>query len=136
LQTGQPFTVTTAPDPTGTNVTARPDRIREGSLPSDHRDPTHWFDPSAFVRLTCPCFGNSGRNILRAPGFANIDFGLARDFLFHERLRLQVRAEAFNLFNHPNFGLPAMQVGSPGVAIIGSVVNPERQIQAAMKLYF
>ncbi len=38
--------------------------------------------------------------------------------------------------NHPNFGIPAMAIGSPTVAIIGTVVNPERQIQLAMKLYF
>jgi hypothetical protein len=136
VQTGQPFTVTATPDPTATNATARPDRIRDGSLPSDQRDPSHWFDPSAFARLTCPCFGNSGRNILRAPGLTNLDLGIARDFIFHERMRLHVRGEAFNLFNHPNFGLPAMQVGAPGVAIIGTVVSPERQIQVAMKLYF
>lgn len=136
IQTGQPFTVTATPDPTATNATARPDRIRDGALPSDQRDPTHWFDPTAFVRLTCPCFGNSGRNILRGPGLTNFDAGLARDFIFHERLRLHVRGEAFNLFNHPNFGIPAMQVGAPGVAIIGNVVSPERQIQVAMKLYF
>jgi hypothetical protein len=66
----------------------------------------------------------------------NVALGLSRDFLFHERFRLHFRGEAFNLTNHPNFGLPAMAVGSPGVGIIGSVVTPERQIQFAMKLRF
>lgn len=59
-----------------------------------------------------------------------------RDFIFHERFRLQFRGEAFNLFNHPNFGLPNMAIGNPMAAIIGTVMNPERQIQLAMKLYF
>lgn len=135
-QTGQPFTVTSSTDPTGTNTTARPNRVREGSLPPDQRDPTHWFDTTAFVAPICPCFGNSGRNILRAPGLVNADLGLSRDFVFHERFRLHFRCEAFNLANHPNFGLPAMAIGSPGVGIIGSVVTPERQIQLAMKLHF
>ena len=135
-QTGQPFTVTSSTDPTGTNTTARPNRVREGSLPPDQRDPTHWFDTTAFVAPICPCFGNSGRNILRAPGLVNADLGLSRDFVFHERFRLHFRCEAFNLANHPNFGLPAMAIGSPGVGIIGSVVTPERQIQFAMKLHF
>ena len=84
----------------------------------------------------CVCFGNSGREILRAPGVTNLDFGVTRDFIFHERFRLQVRGEAFNLFNHPNLGLPAASIGAPGVGIIASVVNPERQVQVAMKLYF
>ena len=135
-QTGQPFTVTLSTDPSGTNTTARPNRLHDGALPSDQRDPSHWFDTTAFAAATCPCFGNSGRNILRAPGFVNVDAGLNRDFIFHERFRLQVRGEAFNLFNHPNFGLPNMAIGNPTVGIIGSVVNPERQIQAAMKLKF
>jgi hypothetical protein len=138
-QTGQPFTVTSSTDPTGTNITEHPNRLRDGSLPSDQRDPSHWFDPTAFVVPTCPCFGNSGRNILRGPGLVNVDLGITRDFNFHERFRLQFRGEAFNLFNHPNFGIPAgtaMQIGNPQVGIIGTVVNPERQIQVAMKLYF
>jgi hypothetical protein len=135
-QTGQPFTVTLSTDPTGTNTTARPNRLRDGSLPADQRDPSHWFDTTAFAAPACVCFGNSGRNILRAPGLVNLDLGLSRDFLFHERLRLHFRGEVFNVANHPNFGLPTMAIGSPTVGIIGSVVNSERQIQFAMKLQF
>src|SRR5262249_34781975 len=131
--TGQPFTVVLSTDPSGTNVTARPNRLRDGSLLSGQRDPNHWFDPSAFAAPACVCFGNSGRNILRGPGFDNLDLGIIRDFVFHERFRLQLRGEAFNLLNHPNFSIPTgngRQIGSPLVAIIGSVVSPERQIQA------
>ncbi|MDQ2900517.1 MAG: TonB-dependent receptor, partial [Acidobacteriota bacterium] len=113
-QTGQPFTVTMSTDPSGTNTTARPNRLRDGSLPSDQgvqRGPSHWFDTTAFAAPGCVCFGNSGRNILRAPGFVNVDLGIHRDFIYRERFRLQFRGEAFNLFNHPNFGLPAMAIG-------------------------
>src|SRR5882724_8764668 len=65
-----------------------------------------------------------------------MDLGIARDFRFRERFRVQIRGEAFNLFNHPNLGLPNMQIGNPLVGTISTVINPERQIQAAMKLYF
>ena len=110
---------------------------RRWALPSGQRRPSHWFDTSAFVAPTCVCFGNSGRNILRGPHFTNIDLGVMRDFIFRERFRLQFRAEAFNLFNHPNFGIPnVLAIGNPQVGIITTVVNPERQIQAALKLYF
>jgi len=61
---------------------------------------------------------------------------LRRDFPFHERFRPHFRGEAFNLFNHPNFGLPNMAIGNPQAGIIGSVINPERQIQLAMKVYW
>ena len=58
------------------------------------------------------------------------------NFRFAERMRLQFRSEAFNLFNHPNLGLPAASIGAADAGIIGSVVSPERQIQLALKLYF
>lgn len=135
-QTGQPFTVTLSTDPSGTGTTARPNRIADGNLPPDLRTTTHWFDTAAFVAPACVCFGNSGRNIVRGPGFVDLDLGIDRDFRFTERMRLQFRVEAFNLANHPNFGLPNMAIGNAQVGIIGSVINPERQIQLAMKLYF
>jgi hypothetical protein len=135
-QTGQPFTVTMSTDPTGTSTTARPNRIRNGALPAGQRDLTHWFDLTAFSAPACACFGNSGRNILRAPGSINLDFGIAREFVVRERWRLQFRAESFNLLNHPNFGLPNMAIGNAQAGIIGSVTNPERQNQVALKLAF
>src|SRR5258708_39149361 len=125
-QTGQPFTVTLSTDPSGTNTTARPNRLRDGSLTADQRDPSHWFDTTAFAPPACACFRNSGRHILRAPGLVNLDLGISRDFLFHERLRLHFRGEVFNVPNHPNFGLPAMAIGSPTVGIIGAAVPSQR----------
>jgi hypothetical protein len=88
------------------------------------------------VAPSCPCFGNSGRGILSGPSFANIDLSLVREFHFRERFRFQFRAEAFNLFNHPNLGLPNNAIGNAAVGIIGSVVNTERQMQLAAKFYF
>ena len=86
--------------------------------------------------MGAPSLSRPRREILRAPGLTNIDFGVTRDFHFRERYRLQIRGEAFNLFNHPNLGLPNASIGAPGVGIIGSTVNSERQIQVAMKVYF
>ena len=54
-------------------------------------------------------FGNMGRNIFRGPGFANWDASLAKNWNLHERLRLQLRAEVFNLLNHPNFGFGSVR---------------------------
>jgi hypothetical protein len=135
-QTGQPFTVTSSTDPSGTNTTARPNRLRDGSLPSDQRDINHWFDLTAFTTPTCACFGNSGRNILRGPGFMDLDFGVSRNFAIGERIRIEFRAESFNLMNHPNFGIPGMAIGNQTAGVISTVVNPERQNQLAMKLRF
>jgi hypothetical protein len=136
VQTGQPFTVTLNVDPTASGATARPLRLSDGSLPGDQRSVGRWFNTAAFVAPSCICFGNSGRGILSGPGFMNLDLSLVREFRFGERFRLQGRAEGFNLLNHPNLGLPGTGIGSAGVGTIGSVVNSERQIQMALKLYF
>jgi len=51
-------------------------------------------------------FGNMGRNMFQDSGFRNLDFSLAKNFHFGEAMRLQFRAEFFNIFNHPNFANP------------------------------
>jgi len=51
-------------------------------------------------------FGNMGRNMFQDTGFRNFDFSVAKNFHFGETMRLQFRAEFFNIFNHPNFANP------------------------------
>jgi hypothetical protein len=53
-------------------------------------------------------FGNLGRNAFTAPGYWNFDFSLARNFQVTEKAKLQLRADFFNLFNHPNFSNPLL----------------------------
>ncbi len=65
-----------------------------------------------------------------------MDLSVVRNFMIRERFRLQFRAESFNLMNHPNFGLPNSAIGNPAVGTITTVINPERQNQLALKLYF
>jgi hypothetical protein len=57
-------------------------------------------------------FGSLGRNALRGPGYHNVDFSIFKDTKLTEKLRMQLRAEVFNLFNHPNFSNPLL----PGFA--------------------
>lgn len=57
--------------------------------------------------------GNLGRNALRGFGAAQWDLAIHRDFPIHERLKLQFRAEMFNLLNHPNFGPPLTDISNP-----------------------
>jgi hypothetical protein len=65
-----------------------------------------------------------------------VDVSLVREFRFRERFRFQFRAEAFNLFNHPNFDIPASAIGAAPAGTISAVVNNERQMQVAAKFYF
>ena len=59
-------------------------------------------------------FGNSGVNVLEGPNLVDFDLSLMKDFHLTERFTLQLRGTATNVFNHPNFGLPANDISSPG----------------------
>jgi hypothetical protein len=60
-------------------------------------------------------FGNLGRNALRGPDFTSSDFYITKWFTINERLKLRVDGQFFNVFNHPNFGLPVVgYAGVPG----------------------
>ncbi len=88
-----------------------------------------WLNPNAFVSAVDPStgacaggnsatncqFGNLGRNALRGPDFTWSDFYLTKSFPLKEHLRLRFDTQFFNVFNHPNFGLPSMVLaGIPG----------------------
>jgi hypothetical protein len=88
-----------------------------------------WLNPNAFVSTVDPStgacfggdnsqncqFGNLGRNALRGPNFAWSDFYLTKSFPLTERVKLRFDTQFFNVFNHPNFGLPSMVLaGIPG----------------------
>jgi hypothetical protein len=135
-QSGLWFTPVESVDSSNTGTTAHPNRVGNGNLPSSQRSITHWFDTSAFTTPAQYTFGNSGRDILTGPGFHNIDFGLSRLINITERAHLEIRAEAFNLFNTPQFGLPNATLGQSTTAVISSVTNPQRQIQLAARIQF
>lgn len=94
---------------------------------------------TAFQRLTQKDnpgqFGNEGRNAVRGPGFATVDLSLFKYFELSERMRLQFRAEAFNLLNHPNFALPETDINSPAFGQILQAAPP-RLVQLALKFLF
>ena len=61
---------------------------------------------------------------------------LFKNFVLHERTTLELRAEAFNIFNHPQFGLPNVNIGNPQAGVITSTVGIPRQLQVALRLQF
>ena len=82
-----------------------------------------WFDPTAFAPVTQVRLGNSSRNEMRGPGLVNLDSSLFRTFSITERIRLQFRAEAFNLTNTPHWALPAANISSVTYNGNGSISN-------------
>jgi hypothetical protein len=134
-QTGLPFTPVESVDASNTGTTERPNRIASGVL-SSGQSINEWFNLAAFTTPGEYTFGNSGRNILVGPGLTNVDLGLSRVIPATERIHIEFRAEAFNLFNTPQFGLPNATLGTSTAGTITTVVNPQRELQFALRLAF
>ena len=127
LQTGLPYTPQLQTSTTNC-CTSRPDRIANGTLPSGQRSIDRWFDTTAFTTPPPFTYGNAGRDILFGPGRVNFDMSLFKDFPVRERLRVQFRAEAFNIFNTPQFGQPNASIGNAQAPVISSTVGNPRQL--------
>lgn len=82
-----------------------------------------WFNPADFTENTIGTFGNTGKNTLRGPGFFNTDMAAIKNTKIGDRFAIQLRAELFNVTNHPNFAAPANYVGSPGFGQIGGTLG-------------
>ena len=137
-QSGNPFNVVTSNSTVnGVPNTVRPDVDGPVTILGDV---DQWFDTSAFEAV--PRFGNLGRNVIVGPTFNNVDFSLMKTTNLGERVRVQFRAEVFDLFNHANFGRPGNTVGTPSFGRITSTRFPtgesgsSRQIQFALKLMY
>jgi hypothetical protein len=158
--TGAPFTVLVGGDPLGLNNTdpfAYPDRNAGPGCGSG----VNPGNPNDYIKLQCfsmppaqgvttsgskiyTLLGNSGRNPLNGPGLLNLDFSLFKNTQLWENVKVQFRAEFFNIINHTNFAPPldantlfnpdGSAVGSAGV--LDSTQTPSRQIQFGLKLMF
>jgi Carboxypeptidase regulatory-like domain/TonB dependent receptor len=160
LQTGTPF-----------NITADTSNVIDGNNPiyadcvpgaDPHSGATtnhnlyttsgSYLNPAAFSAPAVGTFGTCAPYQFYGPGIQDWDLSLFKDFHFTERFKLQFRAEFFNAFNHPNFGNPNGDIGSPGAVNPGfgkvsNTLNPilgtdsggpgdPREIQFGLKLYF
>lgn len=139
LQSGSPLTVTAGRDNSfaGTNRD-RADLVGPPSLSSSRPRGelvTRYFNADAFAQNPAGTFGTSGRNILRGPGMAHVDFGVLKHFVLTEKHRLQFRAEFFNLFNRVNLGNPNTNRNAVNFGRITSAGVP-RVIQLALKYSF
>ncbi|MGH7240225.1 MAG: hypothetical protein ACREHG_09230, partial [Candidatus Saccharimonadales bacterium] len=120
----------------------RPDRANNVSfyLPG-YSNTLRYINPSAFALV--PLVSASGaqirpgdlsRNLLRGPGMWNIDLGLAKSFSLWERVRLQIRADAFNSFNHTNLSGLRTNISSSSFGLLTSATA--RAIQLGARLTF
>jgi hypothetical protein len=137
-QSGLPVNPVTGKDNTLTGVNNdRPNVVLDQSMytGAPHSLSYQFVNPKLYSANALGTFGNAGHNSLRGPGYFDIDVALTREFHLAERLRLQARGEAFNILNHPNFGLPNGNVASAAFGQITAAFDP-RILQGSMKLVF
>ena len=139
-QTGFPFNVISPVDSANTSSggTARPDLISKPSSNCGDAHLTGCISPAAFALVPTGVYryGNAGRNLLFGPGLFDMDYSLFRNIPIKERLRLQFRAEFFNVFNHPNFGNPSTTFNTSSFGSITGTTTDNRDIQFGLKLSF
>lgn len=136
ISSGLPFTLNVNFDNANIGNTNWPNRIASGV--ADNPTVDRWFDTSAFTVAPQYVQGNAGRNILTGPGTVSTDLSLQRNFRlpFGEASRLEFRAEAFNLFNTPQFGQPGATLLNQNFGVIGDTARPNRQMQLGLRLLF
>jgi hypothetical protein len=125
--------------------------LLSGCALTAHQSISQWYNPACFVSPASLQvgpgygFGNAPIGNLRSMRFINVDFALTKDIFIREGMKIQFRAEAFNIFNHIVLGVPGTSIapsfsngvvnyGSAGV--ISSIANSPRELQLALKFAF
>lgn len=117
FQTGTPLTITGANAYTAT----RPNYVPGQSVSVSNPTPLKWFNTAAFQNPSDYTFGDVPRTLprLRAPGTENFDFSIFKTTEITERFKLQLRAEAFNVLNHTNLGIPNTTFSAAANPLVG-----------------
>ncbi|WP_182277957.1 carboxypeptidase-like regulatory domain-containing protein [Granulicella sp. 5B5] len=146
LRSGQAFTITSSGDIGNTGNGGTYERANyngASTVPLGGRNRFHWFNTSAFSTPLSGTLGNSGRNMLMDPTYYQEDVSVFRDFPIWESLRVSLRADAFNVLNHPVLGTPGAATTTPtntamtsGLGVITGTANSQRIMQFSGKIQF
>ncbi len=143
FQTGFPFTVNVSGDTAGAGagtggIFIRPNYIlgQNVELSGSDRSTSRFFNTSAFSLPATGTYGNLGRDTIIGPGLTDLDMVLAKNIALRESVKLQLRIECFNLFNHPSYNLVGRIINDP--TTFGKVLNQldPRELQFGLKLQF
>jgi len=121
----------------GGNNYNRPDQVCDPKAGNPKL--TEWFNTNCFAPAAAGKLGDASRTPVYGPDFVNTDFSAIKHFIlpYRDGMRLDFRAELFNLFNHAQFGLPGSDISTPSTfGVINSTVNNPRVMQFALKLNF
>jgi hypothetical protein len=137
-QSGFPMTVFSGRDQSNTGAGFdRPNTTgQDPVLPSSERTPERWFNTDAYSLQPFGTFGNVGRNTLIGPGLFLVDISLIKNVYFKSGHMLQLRAEAFNATNHPNWANPNTGRVSTNFGRITGTRTNMRELQFGVKYIF
>jgi carboxypeptidase family protein len=111
LQTGRPLNITLPFDNSGTGeFRDRPDLVGDPDVVFNPTGP--YLNPAAFAQPKPGTYGNLGRNVFYGPGLNNFDLSIVKSLPIGGHRLLRLRAEFFNVWNHPNFASPSTTFGS------------------------
>jgi len=134
-QTGFALTVTEPVDVALQSLTNRPDLSCDPNASGSHTI-AQWFDTRCFSRLTLAAnaaqVGNAGRGVVRGPGFARTDLSFVKAFELPKEQTVELRIEAFNLFDQARYGNPGLSIGAPTFGVITSA-DDGRIVQLGLK---
>jgi hypothetical protein len=143
IQSGLPGYPSPGPDQSNTGNGNGRDRLNATgqSVNLSNPTPSEWFNVAAFSLEPFGTFGNAGRNVIPLPKRNDWDFSLIKQFRIVERSNLQLRIDAFNFLNHPNWGNPGTSYGQnvKPQGTFGTVTSTSismRQLQVSLKLNF
>ncbi len=127
-----------------TSSPQRPNVVPNGNLFPTNQSITNFLNPAAFTTPASGAFGNAGRNLGRGPDNWQLDTALTKRIPLTERLNLVFRGEAFNLFNHPQYGTPLANFSSSAnfgqitteLNASGVGTGTPRELQFALRLEF
>ena len=106
------------------------------ALPVSQRTINQWFNTAAFTTPADYTWGNSGLDILRGPGWSELEASLQKSFTIIEGKQITFRAEATNVLNKVNLGQPSATLGSSGFGTIRSLNGDPRLMQMVLKFSF
>ena len=125
VYTGLPFTVLSGTDRSLSGVGNDYADVVPGVNPrraAGANRVTQFFNTAAFTPAAIGTFGNSSRNSLRGPGFEEVDASLFRNLFTERRIHAQLRAEGFNILNHPNLANPVSTFSAGNIGQVTSTV--------------
>jgi hypothetical protein len=152
MASGSPVDIFDGKDQSNTGVGQdRPNTVPGQTWQLGNPTPKEWFNVQAFALQPQYSFGDFGRNAVIGPRLFTVDSSIKKDFKFSERRYVQFRLDAFNIFNHPNFGDPGNTLTAdrldvrgvpiPGTGSFGRITSTKagvdmRELQVSLKVVF